>query len=163
MKNISEESLRLLNEQLKSELHNSQKYRYIGSYLKRIGLNNIGDYFLSHQVNEEISHCDAITNYINDRDEKVLTHPIPSGNVEFNSLTELADLYLELEQQTTMKLSVIASQALSEGDFMLYDFMLEMVRKQREEEDHALSFKNRADMAQNDMKIWLLWDADFKI
>lgn len=161
MSNISEVSLGLLNQQIRHELLNSQKYRYIGSYLKRIGLDNIGNYFLNHQVNEEFSHSKLITDYINDRDEKVITEPIPSGDIEFNSLTELANIYLQTEQETTLKLSVIANQALSEGDFMLFDFIQEMIRKQRNEEDEALTYKNKADMADNDMKTYLIWDANF--
>lgn len=162
MSNISEESLRLLNEQLKHEILNSQKYRYIGSYLKRIGLDNIGEYFLS-QMNDELNHAKLITDYINDRDEKVISYPIPSGVVDFNSLTEIADVYLQTEQQTTMKLSVIANQALSEGDHILFEFMLTLQKEQREEESSALSYKNKADMADNDMKTYLIWDANFKL
>jgi ferritin len=90
MPNISEVSLGLLNNQIKNEVHNSQRYRYIGSYLKRMGLDNIGNFFTKVQVEEEIEHSNLITDYINDRNEKVESLPIPSGNVDINSLTHIA-------------------------------------------------------------------------
>jgi ferritin len=161
--NISEESLRLLNNQIKEEMYNSQFYRYIGSYLKQMGLDNIGSYFGDTQVQEEQSHSQMITDYINDRNEKVIVLPVPEVNIEFQSLTQLAELYLQREQITTAKLSIIASNALSESDFMLFDFMQGLVKIQRDEERDALSYLDRARMADNDLKTYLIWDANFKI
>jgi ferritin len=159
--NISKESLRLLNAQIQHELWNSNIYRFMGSYLKKMGLNNIGDFFYVDQVKEEQSHAQLISDYINDRNEMVLSLPVPEGNLQINNLNHFADLYLEREQITTEKLSVIAQQALSEGDFMLFDFMREMIAKQRVEEDEALTYKDRAYMADNDLKTYLIWDANF--
>jgi ferritin len=159
--NISEESLRLLNEQIRHELWNSNIYRFMGSYLKKKGLDNIGDFFYVDQVKEEQIHAQLISDYINDRNETLLSLPVPDGNLDITSLNNFADLYLEREQITTTKLSVIAQQALSEGDFMLFDFMQEMIRKQRNEENEALTFQDRAYMADDDLKTWLIWDANY--
>lgn len=163
MANISQESLSLLNNQIKEEIYNSQFYRYIGSYLKKMGLDNIGSYFGETQVQEEQSHSQVITDYINDRNEKVVVLSVPEVNIEIQSLTQLAELYLQREQITTAKLSTIISNALAEGDFMLFDFMQGMVKIQREEEKHALSYLDRARMADNDLKTYLIWDSNFKI
>jgi ferritin len=159
--NISEVSLGLLNNQIKNEILNSQRYRYIGSYLKKLGLDNIGNFFSGDQVNEEFEHSKLITDYINDRNEQVETIPIPSGNVQINSLTHLAELYNEFEKATTASLSAIFKQAFDEGDYMLADFMREMIAKQRVEEDESLTFLDKATMADNDLKTWLIWDANF--
>lgn len=161
MSNISEESLRLLNEQIKHEVLNSQKYRYLGSYLKKMGLDNIGSFFADTQVKEEQEHAQLITDYINDRNETVLSNPISTGNLEISSLNNLADIYLETEQVTTSKLSVIANQALTEGDFMLFGFIQELIAKQKTEESEALTFRDKAYMADNDLKTWLIWDANY--
>jgi ferritin len=133
----------------------------MGSYLKKMGLDNIGDFFYVDQVKEEQSHAQLISDYINDRNEIVLSLPVPDGNLEISNLNNFSDLYLDREQVTTAKLSVIAQQALTEGDFMLFDFMQEMIRKQRNEENEALTFRDRAYMADNDLKTWLIWDANY--
>jgi ferritin len=159
--NISEVSLGLLNNQIKNELQNSNRYRYIGSYLKRLGLDNIGDFFAKDQVDEEFLHSKLITDYINDRNEQVETLPVPSGNVQINSLTHLAELYNEFEKATTASLSAIFKQAFDEGDYMLADFCRELIKIQRIEEDESLRFLDRAQMADNDMKTWLIWDSTF--
>jgi ferritin len=159
--NISEVSLGLLNNQIKNELQNSNRYRYIGSYLKRLGLDNIGNFFSVDQVQEEQSHAQLITDYINDRNEQVETLPVPSGNVQINSLTQLAELYNEFEKATTASLSAIFKQAFDEGDYMLADFCRELIAKQRVEEEESLTFLDKATMADNDLKTWLVWDANF--
>jgi ferritin len=161
MPNISEVSLGLLTNQIKNEILNSQRYRYIGSYLKRMGLDNIGAFFGNSQVQEEQGHAQLITDYINDRNEKVETLPIPSGNVEISSLTHIAESFVEFEQATTASLSAIYKQAFDEGDYMLADFMRELLKIQRTEEDEALGFLDKAKMADNDLKTWLIWDANF--
>lgn len=161
MPNISSVSLNLLNQQIAHELWNSSIYRYMGSYLKKMGLNNIGDFFYGDQVKEEQSHAQLISDYINDRNETVLALPVPEGTLDIQNLNHFASLYLEREQLTTSKLSAIAQQALSEGDYMLFDFMQEMIHKQRAEEDEALTFLDRAFMAANDLKTWLIFDATY--
>jgi ferritin len=159
--NISEESLRLLNNQIAHELHNSSIYRYIGSYLKKMGLDKIGNFFNKTQVDEEFEHAKLITDYINDRNETVLALPIPDGSLPIKSLTNLAELYNEREAITTEKLKVIAQQSFNEGDYMLFDFMREMISKQRVEMEESLTFLDKAKMADNDLKTWLIWDANF--
>jgi ferritin len=161
MPNISEESLRLLNEQVRHELWNSSIYRYIGSYLKKMGLDNIGDFFYKTQVQEEFEHSNLISDYINDRNENVLALSVPDGNLQIKSLTNLAELYNERETITTEKLNMIANQAFNEGDYMLFDFMREMIAKQRVEMEESLTFLDKARMADNDLKTWLIWDANF--
>jgi ferritin len=44
---------------------------------------------------------------------------------------------------------------------MLADFMRELLKIQRTEEDEALGFLDKAKMADNDLKTWLIWDANF--
>lgn len=161
MANISEESLRLLNAQIQHELWNSNIYRFMGSYLKKMGLDNMGDFFYVDQVKEEQGHAQLISDYINDRNETVLSLPIPDGTLHINSLTHLAELYNDRETITTEKLNVIANQALNEGDYMLFDFMREMIAKQRVEMSESLTFRDRAYMADNDLKTYLIWDANF--
>jgi ferritin len=161
MSNISAVSLNLLNQQIAHELWNSSIYRYMGSYLKKMGLNNIGNFFYEDQVKEEQSHAQLISDYINDRNETVQALSVPEGNVDIQNLNHFASLYLEREQLTTAKLSAIAQQALTESDYMLFDFMQEMIRKQRSEEDEALTFMDRAFMAANDLKTWLIFDATY--
>lgn len=161
MRLISETSLALLNNQIKNELTNSNRYRFMGSYLKKMGLDNIGKFFSDTQVQEEFHHAQLITAYINDRNEQVLSYPIPEGTLEIKNLTHLAELFNQFEADTTESLSAIFKNAFDEGDYILADFIRDMLQRQRAEQEESSTFLDRAIMADNDLKTWLLWDANF--
>lgn len=160
--NLSSAILQLLNEQIAHELYNSNLYKKIGSYLKNIGLDNIGDHFYDDQTKEEHSHADKITSFLVDRNEKVELLSIPEVNIEFTDIIQIAELYVVQEQLTTSYLTKIASQSLIENDYITFGFMQEMINYQRVEESESITFRDRALMTQNDYKTVLIWDANFK-
>jgi ferritin len=151
--NVSPQILELLNLQISHEAYNSQLYHKLGSYLKNIGLDNIGEFFYSDQVDEEHKHQKLISKYLVDRNEKVEMYDVPAVEENFQNMTfiQLAELYLKTEQGTTEKLKNIASVALEESDFMTFGFMQEMIKIQITEEDEAITFLDRARMTANDM------------
>lgn len=162
MSNLDSTILRLLNEQIAHELYNSNFYRKIGSYLKNIGLDNLGSHFYDDQVSEEQGHAKLVTDFIVSRNEKVDSLTIPEVTISLRDIIQIAELYLKQEKDTTAKLSTIASQALSNADFITFGFMQDMIDKQRIEEEEAFTFLDKARMTQNDYKVVLVWDASYK-
>lgn len=163
MANISPQTLELLNQQIMNEGLNSQKYAYIGAWLKNKGLNKIGAHFYPGQTNEEREHQDLIRDYIIDRNEKVESYSIPAFSMDFNGVIQIAEFYLKTEQETTQQWKNIAMAAFGEVDLLTFDYAMEMVHKQRKEEDEAITFLDKANMANDAWEVLLLWDANFSL
>jgi ferritin len=163
MSNISPSTLEMLNQQIADEGLNSQKYAYIGAYLKNKGLNNIGAHFLPKQVDEERKHQDQIREYIIQRNEHVCSYLIPEFKMELTGVLQIAQFYLATEQQTTARLKAIAQAAFAEGDLLTFHFLQHMLDDQLHEEDEAITFLDKATMADDAPEVLLLWDANFSL
>lgn len=163
MVNVSPRLVELLNQQITHEAYNSQLYHKLGGHLINMGLNNIGDFFYSNQVDEEHDHQKMVSKYLTDRNEKVEMYTVPAVDENFNSMTfiQFMELYLRTEQSTTEKLKNIASISLEESDFLTFKFAQDLLEIQRVEEEESITMLDRAKMTENDMKVILLWDTNF--
>lgn len=160
---ISPKILDLLNQQISHEGLNSQKYAVIAAELQNAGLDNIAGHFLG-QVKEEQGHQELLRNYITDRNEKVRALAIPAFDFIFaNDILSVANTYLETEQTTTAQLKNIATEAWNEGDYITFNFIMSMVDIQRTEEAEALTFLDKAILADGAPEVLLLWDANFSL
>jgi len=163
MANVSPKLVEMLNQQIAHEGLNSQKYAYIGAWLQNKGLNKIGAHFFPGQTDEERSHQDLIRDYLIKRNENVQSYVIPEFKMELSGVTQIAQFYLATEQETTAKLKAIALAAFAEGDLLTFDFAMDMVHKQLNEEDEAITFLDKAIMADDAPEVLLLWDANFSL
>jgi len=161
-KNVSSNLLQLLNEQISHEGYNAQLYLKIGTYLRNKGLNKMAAHFIG-QVDEEHSHQKKIADYLTDRNEEVLALTIPEVALSFTGIKQIAFLYLKQEQDTTAKLKSIARAAFEENDLLTFRFLQEVLEYQRSEEDEALTFQDKAELANDDWQTILLWDANFSL
>jgi ferritin len=154
----------MINVQLSREAFNSQIYHKLGAYFKNIGLDNIGDFFFENQRNEEHEHQHLLSQYLVDRNKKVEMYSIPPVDIDFEKMSfiNIGEFYLNIEKGTTDNLSKIADAALQEKDFMTFQFMQEMIMKQKNEESESYSFRDKMVLADNDTKTMLLLDANFK-
>lgn len=163
MANISPATLEMLNQQIAHEGLNSQKYAYIGAWLKNKGLNKIGAHFFPGQTDEEREHQDDVRKYIIDRNEKVESYVIPEFSMDITGVVQIAEFYLKTEQETTQQWKNIAMTAFKEVDLLTFNYAMEMVAKQRKEEDEAITFLDKAIMANDAPEVLLLWDANFSL
>ena len=163
MANVSPKLVEMLNQQIAHEGLNSQKYAYVGAWLKNKGLNKIGAHFFPAQTNEERNHQDEIRDYLIKRNEEVRSHLIPEFKMEITGVIQIAQFYLETEQDTTAKLKAIALAAFAEGDLLTFNFLQEMLEHQVHEEDEAITFLDKAIMADDAPEVLLLWDANFSL
>jgi ferritin len=160
---LSSNIIELLKLQVSHELYNSQFYTKVGMTLKNMGLDNIGNHFYDTQREEEQEHKKLLCDYLIDRNINIDFISVPEVIFNFSSMSDVADSYLALEMLTTDKLKSIAKVALMESDFITFNFMSKMIDIQRTEESEALSFKDKITLTNNDMKVILLFDANFSL
>lgn len=164
MSNISASTVQLLNEQIVREGFNSNRYAFIGAALTNIGLNNLGQYFSVKQRDEEREHQDKIRKYLTDRNEQVLSLPIPEVDpIDAKDVINVGRVYVAAEQETTSYLKQIAYAAFNEGDLLTFNFLTEMLLEQRAQEEESITFLDQAVMTANAPEVVLLWDANFNI
>lgn len=164
MLNISHSTVQLLNEQIVREGFNSNRYALIGAALINIGLNNIGNYFAIKQRDEEREHQDKIRKYLTDRNEQVLSLPIPEfAPIDAKDLVSIGNIYVQAEKETTSYLKEIAFTAFEEQDLLTFNFITELLLEQRAQEEEAITFLDQAKMTANAPEVALLWDANFSI
>lgn len=160
--NISPEILLKLYGQICVEGYNSQFYLKIFSCLKNKGLDNLAEFFQKQYFDEE-THKKKIVDYIVGRNEDVKLFSIPEVDFTFDGIVSLSETYLEREKNTTESLKRIASAAVNEGDYLTYNFAIDLLREQFEEEEKAFTFKDKALLTSDDWGHVLLWDANFKL
>jgi ferritin len=160
---LSTNLVELFKLQISHELYNSQFYTKVGMTLKNMGLDNIGNHFYDTQREEEQGHKKLLCDYLIDRNINVEIIPIPEVNFNFTTMSDVASQYLALEMLTTARLKEIAKVALIESDFITFGFVTEMINIQRVEESEALSFKDKITLINDDMKVVLLFDANFSL
>jgi ferritin len=163
LSDLSPTLIEMINVQISREAYNSQLYHKLGSYFKNIGLDNIGDWFYENQRNEEHEHQNLLSKYLIDRNKKVEMLKIPAVDLDFEQMSfiEIAEIYLQTEKDTTDNLSKIAAEALKESDFMTFQFMQEMINRQRQEEEEAYTMLDKFTLADNDTKTMVLLDSTF--
>ena len=160
---LSASIIELFKLQISHEMYNSQFYTKVGMQLKNMGLDNIGNHFYCTQVEEELEHKKKICDYLIDRNINVEIIPVPEVEFNFISMSDVAMQYLNLEILTTERLKNIAKEALMESDFITFNFASDMIDIQRVEESEALSFTDKIALTNNDMKVMLLFDANFSL
>ncbi len=146
----------VLCEQIANERHNAGIYMKMAGFLERKGLNKLAIHFVE-QIQEENGHAKQIYDYIVDLNGFVNVEEVPAANVEFHEITDFAQVYMDTEIGTTNSLIEIANLAMEKNDLLTWDFMMEMLKQQRNEYAEATTFLDNAELCGNDwykVKVW---------
>ena len=141
--NLSENILLMLNEQWRHEQGNSFRYFQRQNWAEFKGYIGSAAYY-KQEAEGERGHADKILNYINDRNALATLQPLAWD--EPNNWNDLIDLFstaLEIERDTTARLTAIYQSAFVEGDIMTVNFMAEMIDEQRGEEKEYVGILDR--------------------
>jgi ferritin len=158
---ISDNLNEALCEQIGQEKFNSNFYLFISGYLKNKGLDGLAKHF-EGQHEEEFNHSKMIYDFLIDHSSPISIPEINSPDKEINSIIQLAELYLEREIETTKSLNSIKHLAIDEDNPTAEEFMRDMIKIQRTEYEEATTFLDKANLAGDDWKTLLLWDASIK-
>lgn len=154
----TEEIREALLSQWRHEVENAHFYLSVESFLNQKGFENIAKIF-SHQYEEELSHSRMIIDLMNDLDIPVSLPSIQQFSLGEVNISQIGDMYLQREYDTTMSLEEIVRLAQRDECGIIEQFMRDMVEKQRVEMDESLTFKDKANIMGDDWKTVLLWDA----
>lgn len=155
--NLSPKLLKMLCEQIAHEAYNSHLYLKMSSALKINGLDKLGAHF-DGQFAEENGHQKLVADFISDRNEPASILAVPAVDVDPSGILEIAQLYVKQEKLTTAKLKAIAKVAWDEFDLIAFDFLTEMIDKQRVEEEEAMTFADQAALTKGEPSAVLLWN-----
>lgn len=147
--------------QLSAERYNASAYLYIASWLNGRGLNNLAAFF-EKQDEEEIEHSRIIYKLLTDLGATFPILEIAECNMPLNTMSDVANLFLSREIETTNSLKEIMIMASDENEGgcpVVQVAMQDMLKLQQAELDEATTFADRVALIGDDLKFALLWDA----
>jgi ferritin len=161
IKLISDELVSVLQEQIGHEKYNSSLYLFIAGFLKNKGFKNLAKHF-EDQHEEEFTHSKMIYDLLTDLDAPIIIPEVDEININFTSIIEIADRYLNREVVTTTSLNEIKKLAIEQDNPVVEEFMRDMIKIQRSEYDEATDFYDKSELAGNDWWKVSVWDLSLK-
>jgi ferritin len=133
---VSENILRLLNDQIKKELHSAYVYLGIEAYLEDLGLKGMANWFRI-QTQEELDHAMKFFNYVNEVGGHAQLGTIDEVPTTYDSPLEAMKAALDHEIYITGEIYKIVDAAVEEKDHKTNSFLKWFVDEQVEEEANA--------------------------
>ncbi len=130
---ISKEIASALNEQIVHELHASNSYLAIASFMDGRGLKILAGFFF-RQSAEEREHAMKILRYLLDVDGDVRIGSIPEPKADFQSVEEAVQTSLDQEIEVTGQIHRIMGMADDARDYPTASFLKWFVDEQVEEQ-----------------------------
>lgn len=135
---ISDNILRLLNEQINKEFYSAYLYLSMAAYFNKIGLFGFANW-TGVQAKEEVDHGMIIFDYIIDRRGTVELVKLDTPDSDFRNALETFEKAFAHEQTVTASIYNIARIADEEGDMATKLLMNWFIKEQVEEEEHVHS------------------------
>jgi len=130
---ISDKMTSLINQQVANELHSSNAYLAIASYMETNGWKVLGEWFF-RQAGEERDHALKFLRYLLDVGAKVEIAAVPDVKNDFASVEEAVKTSLDQEKKVTAQIHDIMALAQDERDFPTTSFLKWFIDEQVEEE-----------------------------
>ena len=130
---ISNETIRLLNAQIKMEAEASNIYLSMASWAHRNLFEGFSK-FLYHHSQEEREHMFKIINYMNDRFVEAIIPDVSKPKSQFKSILEVFEMAMDSEKKVTKSIVNISSHCQRVGDEFTSKLMDWFIEEQLEEE-----------------------------
>lgn len=160
MKRISDKIHMALKAQLKNELDSSRLYLAMSQWLEFNGWFGAAKLWKKY-ADEELVHVDRFYKYMQDRNAMPCTPVAKEQPTEFKGIKEIVIASYEHEVQVSNWIRDIALAALNEKDLHTYDFMMELIREQTEEEAKTLYWVDRVEMLEQQNVSLFFLDKEF--
>ena len=154
---ISDSLKASLVEQLGMEKHNASSYLYIAAFLHGKGLHKLAKHF-EQQHDEEQQHSLMIYRLLTDLGETFAMPDVTGCSVPFETIIDIAELYMATEFTTTESLDEIKHQSVDENCPVVEEVMRKMIALQQNEYAEATDFQDKAELTGGDWKFVLLWN-----
>lgn len=145
---VKADILSALENQINSELYNSNLYNYISNFYFHFGLKELADFFKGH-AREEAEHAELIEGFLRDRGYKLHSYSMtPVKEVmEDGNFKKPLKIFQKAEDETTKTFYRLYAQAKSENDLLALDFINMMIREQLEEMELAKTVNQIAELS----------------
>jgi ferritin len=135
-RSITEETEKLLNQQIMMEGKSSAAYLSMASWCDKEGFSTSADFLYKHSE-EERMHMLKLFGYINAAGGHALQPEISGIKQHFNSLREVFETVLNHELEVTKSINELVDHCFTNKDFATFNFLQWYVMEQREEETIA--------------------------
>lgn len=122
-----------INEQIVHELHSSNTYLAVASYMEAQGL-KVLDAFFIRQSHEEREHAMKLIRYLQEVNARVHIGAIPEPPQDFESVEQAVGMSLEQEKRITGLINGLMTLAQEKQDHATVSFLNWFVDEQVEEE-----------------------------
>lgn len=158
---ISENLIDAIIGQMREEKLNSHTYLFIAGFMKGKGLDNLGKMF-EDQYKEENEHFHKFFNLLTDFNVVPAIPDIPSVELDFTSILDVGNKFVEREMLTTASITEIRDLAMEEGFPIQEEFLRDMIFLQQKEMEESLGFMDRAELCGSNWMNVFLWDLGLK-
>ena len=135
-RSLTEQTEKLLNEQVAKEAESSAYYLAMASWCDKTGYANAAEFLYRH-ADEERMHMLKLFHYINEAGGHALHPDLANIKTSFKSLREVFELVLAHEIGVTQSINEIVDHCFAIKDFTTFQFLQWFVTEQREEETIA--------------------------
>ena len=156
---VSENIVKLINEQIAKEQYAAQYYLSMSAWFSAQDLDGIANYFRV-QSKEELMHADKMFDYLNDVGGEIIMGGIEQPPHVFSNHTEVFEKALEHEKLVTKSIFNIVKNANQEGDFATVSFLQWFINEQVEEEANASQLVTKIKMVSENPSALYLFDQE---
>jgi ferritin len=148
-----------MNEHLNQEFYASYLYLSMSAYCESISLPGFA-HWLRVQSQEEYSHAMKLFDFINNREGRVVLHPIAQPTIEFNSALDVMQQTLDHERHVTQPINRLYDTAGQEEDYATQVHLQWFISEQVEEEKTASNLVEHLKLIGNQGDALLLLDRE---
>jgi len=147
---LSKKMTNALNKQIEMEANAGQLYLSSASWLEtQKGLGGFTKFFYS-QSDEEREHMLKIIRFINDREGHAMIPALKEPRNSFKNIHEVFDSFVKNERDVTASISKLVDMALTEKDYLTFEFLQWFLKEQFEEEKMAITMSEKIKLIGDD-------------
>lgn len=158
---LSDDCVEYLNFRVQQEEYSGRIYLAMSMWLDNNGYVNAAKLWRRYS-NEEMSHSDIARTYLLSMGVQPTTPVLESPEQNFTGLPEIIEKSYDHEIVVTKQIKELATDAMSKGDHMLYEFALAYLKEQVEEHNKMQNWVDQLNAFGTDKIAMRLLDHEMK-
>jgi ferritin len=158
---LSDDCVEYLNYRVQQEEYSGRIYLAMSMWLDNNGYVNAAKLWRRYS-NEEMAHSDIARTYLLSMGVQPTTPVLESPEQNFTGLPEIIEKSYDHEIVVTKQIKELATDAMSKGDHMLYEFALAYLKEQVEEHNKMQNWVDQLNAFGTDRIAMRLLDHEIK-
>jgi ferritin len=158
---LSDDCVEYLNYRVQQEEYSGRIYLAMSMWLDNNGYVNAAKLWRRYS-NEEMAHSDIARTYLLSMGVQPTTPVLESPEQNFTGLPEIIEKSYDHEIVVTKQIKELATDAMSKGDHMLYEFALAYLKEQVEEHNKMQNWVDQLNAFGTDKIAMRLLDHEMK-